>query len=398
MTEAGAKTLNSGKVIKPGGTIGILGGGQLGRMLTLAGRNMGYRFVTLDPTEDSPCGQVADAQIVANYDNVEAARKLADRSDVITYEFENVDAKVTEILMKEAYVPQGSQLLYTTQHRLREKKAIEASGVPVAPYEEIKTVDQLKEAVLRFGVPCVLKTATGGYDGKGQWVIRSLDEVQEAFEILSRAHTELVLEQFIHFDKELSVIAARSPRGEVKAFPAAENIHVDNILHLSIVPARIPQTVQKEAEELAIRIASSLGVIGLIAVEIFLTKDGQLFVNELAPRPHNSGHYTMEACRSSQFEQHIRAICNLPLGSTELMSPVVMVNVLGEHVEPLLELMDQALFAEDGESPVSPKVHLYGKHEAKEKRKMGHINLLASHVDTALDWVDRAGIWKASKR
>jgi 5-(carboxyamino)imidazole ribonucleotide synthase len=300
--------------------------------------------------------------------------------------------------MKEAYVPQGSQLLYTTQHRLREKKAIEASGVPVAPYEEIKSVDQLREAVLRFGAPCVLKTATGGYDGKGQWVIRSLDEVQEAFETLSRAHTELVLEQFIHFDKELSVIAARSPRGEVKAFPVAENIHVDNILHLSIIPARIPQAVQKEAEKLAIRIASSLGVIGLIAVEMFLTKDGQLFVNELAPRPHNSGHYTMEACRSSQFEQHIRAICNLPLGSTELMSPVVMVNVLGEHVEPLIELMDQGLFAEDGESPVSPKLHLYGKHEAKEKRKMGHINLLASHVDTALDWVDRAGIWKASKR
>ncbi|SEC53004.1 5-(carboxyamino)imidazole ribonucleotide synthase [Paenibacillus sp. GP183] len=398
MTEAGAKTLNSDKVIKPGATIGILGGGQLGRMLTLAGRNMGYRFATLDPTEDSPCGQVADTQIVANYDDVEAARKLADRSDVITYEFENVNAKVTELLMKEAYVPQGSQLLYTTQHRFREKKAIEASGVPVAPYEEIKSVDQLREAVLRFGAPCVLKTATGGYDGKGQWVIRSLDEVQEAFETLSRAHTELVLEQFIHFDKELSVIAARSPRGEVKAFPVAENIHVDNILHLSIIPARIPQAVQKEAEKLAIRIASSLGVIGLIAVEMFLTKDGQLFVNELAPRPHNSGHYTMEACRSSQFEQHIRAICNLPLGSTELMSPVVMVNVLGEHVEPLIELMDQGLFAEDGESPVSPKLHLYGKHEAKEKRKMGHINLLASHVDTALDWVDRAGIWKASKR
>jgi 5-(carboxyamino)imidazole ribonucleotide synthase len=398
MTEAGAKTLNSGKVIKPGGTVGILGGGQLGRMLTLAGRKMGYRFVTLDPTEDSPCGQVADAQIVANYDDVEAARKLANRSDVITYEFENVDAEVTELLMKEAYVPQGSQLLYTTQHRLREKKAIEASGVPVAPYEEINSLDQLREAVLRFGTPCVLKTATGGYDGKGQWVIRSLDEVQAAFETLSRAHTELVLEQFIHFDKELSVIAARSPRGEVKAFPAAENIHVDNILHLSIVPARIPQAVQKEAEELAIQIASSLGVIGLIAVELFLTKDGQLFVNELAPRPHNSGHYTMEACRTSQFEQHIRAICNLPLGSTELMSPVVMVNVLGEHVEPLLELMDQVLFAEDGESAVSPKVHLYGKHEAKEKRKMGHINLLASHVETALDWVDRAGIWKASKR
>ena len=231
---------SSGKVIKPGGTIGILGGGQLGRMLALAGRNMGYRFVTLDPTDDAPCGQVADEQIQADFDDVEAARKLAARSDVITYEFENVDAHVTNILMNESYVPQGSELLYTTQHRLREKRAIEAAGVPVAPYAEIKSAAELKEAVMRFGTPCVLKTATGGYDGKGQWVLRSLDEVEEAYETLSRAKTELVLEQFIHFDKELSVIAARSPRGEVKAFPAAENIHVHNILHQSIVPARIP--------------------------------------------------------------------------------------------------------------------------------------------------------------
>ncbi|UJF32694.1 5-(carboxyamino)imidazole ribonucleotide synthase [Paenibacillus hexagrammi] len=388
-------TAANGKVIKPGGTIGVLGGGQLGRMLALAGRNIGYRFVTLDPTEDAPCGQVADEQIQASYDDVDAARRLAAVSDVITYEFENVDAHVTDILMKESYVPQGSKLLYTTQHRLREKKAIEAAGVPVAPYAEITSAEQLREAVERFGTPCVLKTATGGYDGKGQWVIRSLDEVNEAYETLSRAKTELVLEQFIHFDKELSVIAARSPRGEVKAFPAAENIHVHNILHLSIVPARISAEIQKEAEKLAMRIADSLGVIGLIAVELFLTKDGQLYVNELAPRPHNSGHYTMEACRTSQFEQHVRAICNLPLGSTELMSPVVMVNLLGEHVDPLLEQIDQPGFLEDEELGVSAKVHLYGKKEAKEKRKMGHINVLASDVEQALAWIERKGIWES---
>jgi 5-(carboxyamino)imidazole ribonucleotide synthase len=388
MTQAG------GKIIKPGGTIGILGGGQLGRMLTLAGRNMGYRFVTLDPTEDSPCGQVADKQIVANYSDVEAARKLAEQSDVITYEFESVDAAVTELLMKEAYVPQGSQLLYTTQHRLREKRAIEAAGVPVAPYEEILSAEQLREAVVRFGTPCVLKTAMGGYDGKGQWVIRSLDEAEEAYESLSKAKTELVLEQFIHFDKELSVIAARSPRGEVKAFPAAENIHVNNILHLSIVPARIPDAVQKAAEELAIRIASSLEVIGLIAVELFLTKDGELFVNELAPRPHNSGHYTMEACRTSQFEQHIRAVCNLPLGSTELMSPVVMVNVLGEHLTPLLDWIGEPDSTAE-ELGVTAKIHLYGKHEAQRKRKMGHVNLLAADVERALAWIERSAIWES---
>ncbi|NOU84208.1 5-(carboxyamino)imidazole ribonucleotide synthase [Paenibacillus sp. LMG 31460] len=384
----------SDKVIKPGGTIGILGGGQLGRMLALAGRNMGYRFVTLDPTDDAPCGQVADEQIQADFDDVEAARKLAALSDVITYEFENVDAHVTNILMNESYVPQGSELLYTTQHRLREKRAIEAAGVPVAPYAEITSAADLREAAECFGTPCVLKTATGGYDGKGQWVLRSLDEVEEAYETLSRAKTELVLEQFIHFDKELSVIAARSPRGEVKAFPAAENIHVHNILHQSIVPARIPAQVQKEAEELAVRIADSLGVIGLIAVELFLTKDGQLYVNELAPRPHNSGHYTMEACRTSQFEQHVRAICNLPLGSTELLSPVVMVNLLGEHIEPLQGLIDRPDFLEHSELGVSAKVHLYGKKEAKEKRKMGHINLLTSEVAKALTWIEQTSIWE----
>ncbi|WP_209977730.1 5-(carboxyamino)imidazole ribonucleotide synthase [Paenibacillus eucommiae] len=388
------KATGFGKVIKPGATIGILGGGQLGRMLTLAGRNMGYRFVTLDPTEDSPCGQVADEQIVAGYDHVISARKLAEQAEVITYEFENVDAQVTELLMKEAYVPQGSQLLYTTQHRIREKKAIEAAGAPVAPYEEITSAAQLREVVERFGTPCVLKTATGGYDGKGQWVIRSLDETQEAFDTLIKSGAELVLEQFIHFDKELSVIAARSPGGEVKAFPAAENIHVNNILHLSIVPARIPASVQKEAEELAVRIASSMGVIGLLAVELFLTPDGQLYVNELAPRPHNSGHYTMESCRTSQFEQHIRAICNLPLGSTELMTPVVMVNLLGQHVDPLLELLDQPGF-EDEELGVSAKIHLYGKHEAKHNRKMGHVNLLASDTARALTWIERSAIWES---
>lgn len=388
------RKIDSNPVLLPGSTIGILGGGQLGRMLALSGRAMGYRFVTLDPTPDAPCGQAADKQIVAAYHNLEAARELAEQSDVITYEFENVDAGVTGLLMEEAYVPQGSELLYTTQHRLREKRAIEAAGVKVAPYREIDSLQALEEAIAALGTPCVLKTATGGYDGKGQWVIRKPEEAAEAYETLARAKTELVLEQFIHFHKELSVIAARSPRGEVKAFPAAENIHVDNILHLSIVPARVPETVQKQAEALAIRIAEHLQVAGLIAVEMFLTEDGQLYVNELAPRPHNSGHYTMEACRTSQFEQHIRAICNLPLGSTELMSPVVMVNVLGEHVEPLLQwLENEAVTAKPSGANITPKIHLYGKHEAKHKRKMGHVNLLTDDVEKALAWIERTGIW-----
>ncbi|GFN33289.1 N5-carboxyaminoimidazole ribonucleotide synthase [Paenibacillus curdlanolyticus] len=376
----------------PGSTIGILGGGQLGRMMAQAGNAMGYRFVALDPTPDAPCGQVAE-QIVAAYDDRDAARELARRADVITYEFENVDAGVAAMLMDESYVPQGSKLLYTTQHRLREKRAIEAAGVRVAPYRQIGSVEELRSAVDEFGTPCVLKTATGGYDGKGQWVIRSESELTEAYETLAKAGTELVLEKFIRFDKELSVIAARSTTGEVKTFPAAENIHVDNILHLSIVPARIPDEVQREAEQLAARIAEGLGVAGLIAVELFWSEQDGLYVNELAPRPHNSGHYTMEACRTSQFEQHVRAICGLPLGDTSLLTPVVMVNVLGEHVAPLLERMAQPDEAA-AKHGVAPKVHLYGKKDAVKKRKMGHVNVLAENTDKALNYIEDTNIWK----
>lgn len=393
-------------VIKPGGTIGVLGGGQLGRMMALAGSNLGYRFVALDPTPNAPCGQVAE-QIVAGYGDKAAAGVLAERADVITYEFENVDAEVAALLEERSYVPQGSRLLYTTQHRLREKRAVEVAGAQVAPYAEIGSEEVLREAVRRLGLPAVLKTATGGYDGKGQWVIRSESEIGQAYAELSRAGTELVLEQFIPFVKELSVIAARSPRGEIKTFPVAENIHVDNILHLSIVPARVADEIQREAERLASRIAESMEAVGLLAVEMFLTEDGTLYVNELAPRPHNSGHYTMEACATSQFEQHVRAVCNLPLGETALRTPVVMVNVLGEHLEAVSEaVVTGQWFGHEGlpatetdtgagvNVGVIPKVHLYGKSGSAPKRKMGHINLLCDDVRNGLQWVEQTNIWR----
>lgn len=388
--------MTSPRTVLPGSTIGVLGGGQLGRMMALAGRNMGYRFATLEPSPDSPCGQVADRQITAAYHDLDAARQLAVLSDVITYEFENVDADTADTLMAESYVPQGSRLLYTTQHRLREKQAIEQAGVNVAPYSAISSLEDLIDAAQRFEVPCVLKTATGGYDGKGQRVIRSIEECEDAYTELSGAGTELVLEQFIRFDKELSVIAARSPRGEVRTFPVAENIHIENILHLSIVPARIPPETARRAEQLAVRIAESLNMVGLLTVEMFLSESGELFVNELAPRPHNSGHYTMDACTTSQFEQHIRAICNLPLGPVKLLSPVVMVNVLGDEVEPLLQWMgreDDSILAYG----VTPKVHLYGKQEAKTKRKMGHVNVLAENAEAALAWINQTEIWRAAE-
>ncbi|SDX40024.1 5-(carboxyamino)imidazole ribonucleotide synthase [Paenibacillus sp. PDC88] len=380
------------KVFPSGATIGILGGGQLGRMMTLSGTAMGYRFITLEPTENSPCGQVA-RQIVAGYDDQNAARQLAEECDVITYEFENVDADVAALLENEAYVPQGSRLLYTTQHRLREKRAIEAAGVPVAPYREIKSAEDMSAAVEALGVPCVLKTVTGGYDGKGQRVIRDREAALAAYEELAGLGTELVLEQFVSFDCEISVIAARNPQGEIRTFPPAENVHVNNILHTSVVPARVSSELQLEAQQLAAKIAESMGAVGLLAVEMFVTRDGQLYVNELAPRPHNSGHYTMEACSTSQFEQHVRAICGLPLADTCLLSPVVMVNVLGEHIEAVIDRFAKK-DADADELGVVPKLHLYGKAEAKTGRKMGHINLLCHDVQHALDWIDKTNIWR----
>ena len=384
------------KPLLPGSAIGVLGGGQLGRMMALAGIAMGYRFVTLDPAKDAPCAQAAQ-HIRAPYDDLAAAEELAKRSDVITYEFENVSLDVVEVLERDAYVPQGSRLLQTTKHRLREKGALTAAGIPVAPYAAIHSLEDLEQSLAAVGGRGVLKTCTGGYDGKGQYMIQRPEEAQTAYESLAATGAELVLEAYIPFVKELSVIAARNPNGDIATFPVAENIHRDHILHQSIVPARIAPEVLDEAERIARRIAESLEVVGLIAVEMFLTEDNQLLVNELAPRPHNSGHYTMDACKTSQFEQHIRAICNLPLGDTALLTPVVMVNLLGEHQSDMLQWLSE----EDKAAKklgVTPKLHDYGKSEALPKRKMGHINVLASDVEDALAWVIQTNMWRNQQR
>jgi 5-(carboxyamino)imidazole ribonucleotide synthase len=391
---------NGAGIVPPGSTIGILGGGQLGRMIALEGRRMGYRFITLDPTANSPCGQVSDREIVASYDDVDAARALAKSSDVVTYEFENVDAKVAETLEKESYVPQGSHLLYVTQHRVREKSALAGFGVPVTPFRPIYTLADILQGAQEFGFPCVLKTSTGGYDGKGQWLLQTEEDASQAFQEAQNfkqpesnvsgmtdtpTDAPFVLEQFVSFVKELSVVVARNPRGEVTCFPVAENEHRNHILHMSIVPARVSAEAQEKAYDIATRIAESFKLVGLIAVELFLTADGQLYVNELAPRPHNSGHYTYDACMTSQFEQHVRAICNLPLGETRLLSPVVMVNLLGEHLD---RFMSKA-----PDLPANVKIHLYGKKDVLPKRKMGHINILATSIEEALSEVQALGIW-----
>ncbi|OLN22979.1 5-(carboxyamino)imidazole ribonucleotide synthase [Domibacillus antri] len=370
------------KIIEPGKTIGIIGGGQLGRMMALAAKEAGFKIAVLEPAAGAPCTQTADIVIQAPYDDQDALKRLSDVSDVITYEFENIDYGGLKELMKEAYVPQGAELIRITQNRVFEKEAITNAGVPVAPYRVIRTLKDLEAGMADLGLPAVLKTATGGYDGKGQYVIKEVGQAKEAAALLT--HGECVLEQWVPFEKEISVIITRSPEGETAYFPAAENIHVDNILHKSIVPARISNETEQAALEAAGKIASALSLVGTLAVEMFVGKGGEIYINELAPRPHNSGHYTIEACGISQFGQHIRAICNWPLKSTELLKPAVMVNVLGEHVEGLIQGI-----------PDKPEwsIHLYGKDEAKEKRKMGHVTILADTVEEALQDIDESRIW-----
>ena len=376
----------SNKTILPGSTIGIIGGGQLGRMMALAAKAQGFRIAVLEPTEDSPCGQVADIEVIGAYDDREAISRLAEISDVITYEFENIDAETLSWLCEVAYVPQGPTLLTVTQDRIKEKAAIQQAGVEVAPYEVIDSMEDLYGKINTLGYPAVLKTARGGYDGKGQLVIREQQDLAKGEQLLN--HGACVLEKWIPFEKEISVIVTRKPNGETSFFPVAENIHEENILHKTIVPARITQITQLEAVKQAKQLADSLQLVGTLAVEMFVTSDGTIFINELAPRPHNSGHYTIEACETSQFEQHIRAICNWPLGSTELLKPAVMVNLLGEHMENLYE-----------EIPTLKgwKVHLYGKKEAKIKRKMGHVTILKGSVETALAEIEESSIWITAK-
>jgi 5-(carboxyamino)imidazole ribonucleotide synthase len=367
------------KTIKPQQTIGILGGGQLGRMMALSAREMGLRVVVLEPGEDSPCGQVADQQILAGYEDREGIQQLAALSDVVTYEFENIDAVSAGWLEENAHLPQGSRLLSVTQHRLKEKETLVKAGVPVAPYMPVSNAEMLQEALQHLGYPSVLKTCQGGYDGKGQVVIRKESDIEKAASLLEK-ETDCVLEAWVEFEKEISVILTRSVSGEVKSFPIAENIHRDNILHKTIAPARITTETAEQAKLLAGSIATELELVGTLAVEMFVAKDGSLYVNELAPRPHNSGHYTIEACETSQFDQHVRAVCNWPLGNTDLIKPAVMINLLGEHHETVLREIGKL-----GEA----KLHLYGKKEAKAKRKMGHITVLGDTVEEALEKAEK---------
>lgn len=359
-------------------TIGILGGGQLGRMMALAARSMGYKIIVLDPTPNSPCGQIADKEIIAAFDDVKAAKELLNSCDVITYEFENVNLNVANALA--AKLPQTSRLLEITQNRITEKEEIRKAGLAIADFVSIKTEDDLKGFVKNYTASpkkLIIKTAFGGYDGKGQFVIQNETDLKDFTAKNYDSSLQYVAEDFLKFEKEISVIVCRNSNGEAIVFPVAENIHRNQILFQSIVPARISATLNEEAVGLAKQLASHLNLVGTLAIELFVCGDG-LIVNELAPRPHNSGHYSLNACMTSQFEQHIRAVCNLSLGDTTLVSPCVMLNILGEDTV----LMDR-------EKVGKHKLHLYGKADAKPGRKMGHINVLEDSIDKCLNEVEK---------
>lgn len=375
------------KSFNPGSTIGILGGGQLGRMSAIAARNMGYNIHIFDPVPHSPAGQIADREINAPYTDTQALTDFASKVDLVTLEFENIPVEALNTIEKQVPVNPSAEILYIAQNRQREKDFLKENGFPVPPYAIVESEEELTEAIKTIGTPSVLKTADFGYDGKGQTIIALPEQSSTAWKKLSEFSNDAprgILEGWVDFRCELSVICARNASGQSTTFPVAENTHANHILDFSIVPPRIPEDILSQARELAQSIADKLQIIGILAVEMFYTSKGTLLINELAPRPHNSGHYSQDACITSQFEQHIRAICNLPLGSTKLISPAVMLNLLGD-----IWLQDPSDKPEEPEwnqilTQPTAKLHLYGKSKPINGRKMGHVNILGHNNETAL--------------
>jgi 5-(carboxyamino)imidazole ribonucleotide synthase len=379
-------------VILPGQTVGILGGGQLGRMFAIAARRLGYRVHAFDPTTDGPAGQVADVEVIAPYDDIAAARSFAAGVDVVTFEFENIPAETLRAVAETRPVHPSPEVLHICKHRLREKDFLTRHGFPVARHRPIHGPQELSAALEDIRPPAILKTADFGYDGKGQVRIDRTSEVTSAWALMGRPVG--VLEAFVPFVRELSVICARTTAGQILCFPPAENVHSRHILDVTTVPANLCPATAKRAVELASAITECLGVVGLLAVEMFELAGGEVLVNELAPRPHNSGHFSFDACVTSQFEQQLRAVCGLPLGSVDLLRPAAMANLLGDLWQPGEPNWAAALAFPE------VKLHLYGKREARPGRKMGHLTALAATAAKARDIVlgARAALSLASFR
>jgi 5-(carboxyamino)imidazole ribonucleotide synthase len=368
--------------ILPGAAIGVLGSGQLGRMFAIAARRMGYRVHTFSPDQDTPTGQIADVEVVAPYDDLDAVESFARSVAVVTFEFENVPAPTAQAANRAAPVRPDGAILHTTQQRIREKRFLTKTGLPITPYREVRSLDHLHQALNDLGYPAVLKTAAFGYDGKGQFKIDSPERVQEAWSAVG--HQESVLEAFVDLQCEISVVAARGDDGQFVHYGAIENQHSRHILDLSIAPARVTPEIANRAVEMSRTVLDQLGVVGVLCVEFFVTRGGQLMINELAPRPHNSGHLTVDACVTSQFEQQLRAVCGLPLGSSAMHRPAAMANLLGDIWSTGEPNWPAACAFPD------VKLHLYGKLEPRPSRKMGHLTALNHAADEAYRTVVKA--------
>ncbi|HWP01300.1 MAG TPA: 5-(carboxyamino)imidazole ribonucleotide synthase [Methylococcus sp.] len=362
--------------ILPPAMLGILGGGQLGRMFTMAARSMGYRVTVLDPDPDSPAGMVADRHLCASYEDETALEELAETCAAVTTEFENVPAESLRFLESRLPVSPSAAAVAIAQDRIVEKTFIARSGLAVAPFLALREGEGSTQEFASL-LPGILKTARFGYDGKGQARVTTPAEMRAAFEAFECK--PCILEKQLDLATEISVIVTRTCTHQVRCFPVAENQHEAGILDISIVPARVAAKVAEEAQSMALRLAEAMDYVGVLAVEFFVLRDGGLVINEIAPRPHNSGHYTLDACIISQFEQQVRTLCRLPPGDTRLLSPVVMVNLLGDIWRDDEPAWDRVL------SQPNVVLHLYGKKEARTGRKMGHFNVLAESLEESLE-------------
>lgn len=360
----------------PGATIGVLGSGQLGRMFAIAARRMGYRVHTFSPDTDTPTGQVSDREFVADYSDLDAVRAFAESVDVVTFEFENVPARTAQFVSEIVPVRPDGSVLHITQHRGREKSFLSTHSFPVTPHVKVATLEELRVAATQLGMPAILKTAGFGYDGKGQVRVDSHDDLEAAFRKLGDG--ECVLEAFVDFEREVSVVCARGVDGSFAHWDCTDNQHRNHILDVSCAPSTIDAKLAAQAVDIANGIVGALNVVGVLCVEYFVTRSGQLLVNELAPRPHNSGHFTFDASVTSQFEQQLRAICGLPLGSTALLAPTAMANLLGD-----LWQFGEPDWSAALQNP-NVKLHLYGKLEPRPGRKMGHLTAFGGNAHEAI--------------
>ena len=362
--------------------IGIIGGGQLGKMMILDAKRLDTYFVILDPTPKCPADSIADEHIVADFDDVRAFHELADKVDVITYEFEHINAQALQELEAEGHkVYPSSETLLHIQNKYDQKMWLRQNDLPVPDFKKVETPEDIREAGKIFGYPMMLKTCTGGYDGNGNAPVDTEADVERAFEALGSGKLPLMVEAFCPFEKEVSILVCRSVNGDVKVFPVAENVHKDSILDETTVPANISETSTEKAMDIARRAVHAFNAYGMLCIELFVTADGEVLVNELAPRPHNSGHYTIEGCVTSQYENHIRGILGLPLGSAELIRPTVMKNIIGQYSVDKAEVKG----LEEAYAIGEVKVHIYGKEKVSKGRKMGHITVTDTTVESALE-------------